>query len=459
MRFSIPIIKIDGASAEVSISQSFAYAAPATGGWFFYIPMWSILPGMYGTYFGLKLTSIAAAVLFIRLFDGVIDTTIGYVADRHRSMGGSRKPWVVAGGVGSIVACYGLFNPPPHVTTAYYLICSMAYFLAFTIAEIPHLTWGSELSMDYHRRAQVYGVRNIMQRLGMVLFYALPLLPLYATRNYTPEVLRDAVYIGAVITMLGLAWAVWGAPAGIVIRTVREDSPRLFLHSFIRNKPLLHFSMGFGCIGLCCGMWYGLLYLYLDSYLGLGAKVAVMFLVATFVAALSTPVWLKLIRKTSKSTAWAAAVFLFFVQLIGTWFVSPGGSWWIPFTLVVVANVCFCCQDIAAISILGDIIDYGKLKFHRDRGTSYFALNILILKFGLGIGGGLSLGIAGLLGFTPSDLVHSDTAISGLKLGFIVMPACFAVLAFFAIVRMPINQRRHRIIQRRIESRLARGSA
>lgn len=121
----------------VSFRAVLAYAAPVTGGFFFYILMWSILPGIYAN-FGLSLTSIAAVVLFIRIFDGVIDTTIGYLSDWHRSRGGSRKPWVVVGSLGVIVACYFLFQPLQPVTTAYYLIWSMINFLAFTLADIPH---------------------------------------------------------------------------------------------------------------------------------------------------------------------------------------------------------------------------------------------------------------------------------------------------------------------------------
>lgn len=59
-------------------------------------------------------------------------------------------------------------------------------FLSFTIAEIPHLTWGGELTLDYQQRARVFGVRFVMTRIGIVAFYAMPLLPLYASTDYTP---------------------------------------------------------------------------------------------------------------------------------------------------------------------------------------------------------------------------------------------------------------------------------
>lgn len=447
--------KRDADGPSVTLVQSFAYAAPIAGSNFFYIPMWSILPGIYAKHFGLSLTSIAAAVVFIRLFDGVIDTTIGYLSDWHRSTGGSRKLWVIVGGLGSIVACHFLFSPPRPVTLAYYLTWSFVYFLAFTLTDIPHAAWGNELTLDYQRRATVFGVRSILSNIGIVAFYAMPLLPIYASTDYTPQVLKDAVSVGAIMTALGLTWALMAAPAGLSIRTAHEDSFRLLLQSLIRNKPLLLYFVAYGCVGLCAGMWFGLVFFYLDGYLALGAKVPLMFVLATVLAALSTPMWLKVIRYTSKSTAWAAGLVLFALQLIGMGFVNPGSAWWIPFAFVVAAHLFFSSHDVASYSILGDIVDYGKLKFHQDRGATYFGFNTLIFKVGLGLGGGLAIGIAGLFEFDPAQTVHSAASIVGLKLGMVILPASLAFIALLFILHLPIDRRRHRIIQRRLESRLA----
>jgi len=439
--------------SDLTLPGIVAYSAPIAGLYFFYAPMWSIVPGVYAKYFGLKLTSIATVVLLIRLFDGLIDTTIGYLSDWHRTAGGSRKAWVFVGGLGSAAICYFLLEPPTTTTTAYYLIWSMAYFLLFTIAEVPHLTWGGELTLDYHRRAQVFAVRVMVSRWGMIAFYALPLLPLYASGEYTPRVLRDAVYVGAVMSGVGIVWMLLAAPQGVAVKTVREDSWRLLVHSLVANKPLQLYFAAFGCLGLAGGMWFGLIYFYLDSYLGLGSKVAMMFLIATVVAAASTPLWMRLIRRTSKSTVWAAGVAVFSAQLLGALFVRPGAPWWIPFILVIAANLFFTCHDVAALSTLGDIVDYGKLKFRKDRGATYFGFNILIFKVGLGIGGGLSIGITGLFGFDPASAVHSGASILGLKVAFVALPLLFALIGLVFILRTPIDPRRHRIIRLRLQSR------
>jgi glycoside/pentoside/hexuronide:cation symporter, GPH family len=432
------------------------YAAPVAGTYLFYSAMWSILPGVYSKYFGLSLTSIGAAILIMRLFDGVIDMTVGYFSDWHRSNGGSRKSWTFIGGIGTIVSCYFLFTPPNPATVTYYLLWSLLFFLAFTIGEIPHLTWGSELTSDYQARARVYAIRMIMSRVGTLSFYALPLLPVYVSSEYTPQVMHDAVFVGAVLGVAGLGWMILRAPAGDFIKTPHKDNPRLLLQSLIHNKPLLLYFAAYGCVGVSAGMWFGLLYIYFDAYLGVGGKMALMLLLGAMFATASTPLWLNLIRRTSKSTVWAIGVLLFFAQLIGTLFVKPHAEWWIPFTLIAAANLFFTCHDVAALSILGDIVDYGKWRFGKDRGATYFACNTLLFKIGLGVGGALSLGVAGLFGFAPGGGIQSQASILGLKLGFAVLPAAFSIIGAVLILRTPIDRRRHHIIQRRIEGRQRR---
>lgn len=446
-----------GTNARDSVSRfvAISYAAPVAGSYFFYIAMWSILPGVYGKYFGLKLTSIATVVLVIRLFDGVIDTTIGYLSDLHRASGGSRKPWVFVGGLGSIAACYFLFIPPTPTTTLYYLGWSMAYFLAFTTAEIPHLSWGSELTMGYQQRAKVFGMRNMLGRAGMVLFYALPLMPFSTSTDYTPLILKDGVYVGALLTFIGLTMAIV-APVGRLAVPAPKDSIQLFVRSISDNPPLLLYVAAFCCIGICVGMWSGLMYFYLDGYLGIGSRLAIMLMFSSVIGALSTPLCLKLIHLTSKTTVWAVGIAVFLLQLIGMFFVRPGESWWFAFGLVALAHIFFCCHDIAALSSLGDIVDYARLKFRKDRGGTYFGLNTLIFKVGLGVGGGMGIGIAGLFGFNPLAAGHGAGEILGLKLGFIGLPACFAILGLFLIARTPITRRRHGIIRRRLEALASR---
>jgi len=416
--------------------------------------MWSILPAIYSKYFGLGVSSIAAVILAVRIFDGIADTVTGYLSDRHHAHGGSRRVWVIVGSIGTLVVCWKLFEPPSHVSELYYFAWSAAFFLVFTVAEIPHMTWGSELSMDYEQRSKIYGIRNIATRIGIVSFYALPLLPKYATHEYTPAVLRDAVVFGAALSAVGVVITLLWAPNTKVL--VRDSAPmRIVWRTVTNNRPLLLYLVTFLCLGLSSGMWFGTVFFYLDGYLHVGSSLPTLFLSGYIIGTLSTPLWLLLIRRTSKVTAWSLSVALFIVQLGGMWFIQPG-DFADSLVLVALANLYFAGHDIAALSILGDVIDYGRMKFGKDMGATYCALNLLVFKVGLGIGGGAALALAGTLGFSPKHAFQSDHAIRGLKIAFTLAPGSLALLGLALIVCMPITRRRHRVVQRRLEGQVAR---
>jgi GPH family glycoside/pentoside/hexuronide:cation symporter len=192
---------------------------------------------------------------------------------------------------------------------------------------------------------------------------------------------------------------------------------------------------------------------FIDGYLALGSAIAEMFLIGFLLAAFSAPLWLYLIKQTNKSFAWAVAVTLFILQLWGMSFTHPGGSPWLPLVLVVIANICLAGHDTAALAILGDIADFGRLRFRRERSGIYFALNALVLKFGLGIGGGVAIGLVGLAGFDPRSTTHDEVQILVLKLVFSCIPTLFAVGGLLFIRKAPLNRKRCLTIQHRLEGR------
>ena len=95
---------------ELDQSQGFAYALPVLPLAFLLGPM-AILQGIYAKYFGLGLTIIASVLLVSRLFDAITDPAIGYYADKYYTKHGSRKPFVVSGGILFIISSWFLYVP------------------------------------------------------------------------------------------------------------------------------------------------------------------------------------------------------------------------------------------------------------------------------------------------------------------------------------------------------------
>lgn len=451
-----PIYKGQGKANNISTSnktvfQLIAFAAPSCATFFLVNPMWTLLPGIYAKYFGLDLVALASVILYTRLFDAITDPIIGFLSDWHRSRGGSRRVWVTGGGLCAIVAAYFLYVPPENVSLLYYLVWSLLFYLSFTILDMPHLAWAGELIPDYQGRVRSYSYRVVFMYLGQILFFSMPLLPLFPSNEYTPEMLRYAAIFGGILMAIGLAFNYICAPDGEHISTKSKDNFITVWRSIISNNPLLLFLTTYAAVGFGYGMWAGLVFVYLDGYLDLGGEIAQIFLLGNVAGLLSIPLWSHAVDRTDKNTVWGAGMLLNALLITGCFFIKPGMSWIFSLICVGGTSVALAGMTLAASAILADISDYGILKYSRNRAATYFALLTLSLKITMGIGGAIALGIAGSFGFDATTTEQTNSAIKGVQLAFIVIPVGFSLAAFVLVFFMPITRERHAVIRRWIE--------
>ena len=456
-----------------STSHRLFYALPLLSIYFLYGPI-ALLQGIYAKHFGVALTTIATVLLIARLFDAVTDPLIGYFADRYYARWGNRKPFIIVGAMLFIISSWFLYVPfgfdPVQATTVgsgYFLVWFLAFYLAFTLFEISHLAWGSELASDSQEKNTVYGVRYFFAFLGMLLFYAMPLLPWFETSEFTPQTLKWSVLVAGslVLPMLYLCIkyvpntpepSSMDSPSG---RPLQKETLGGVLRAVFTNNPLLVLTAAHTCTGFGSGMWFMLLFIFVDAYLDLGPQFALVFVISFSLKIVSLKLWLALANCLGKQTTWIAGMVLVIIGMIGTGLLSPENTGWLELLLCVTLVYCgFAAFSIMVPSLLSDIIDYGTWKFGTDRAATYFSLYTFINKSVAALGGALALAIAGWVGFDPTATSHSDATVTGLRLGMVWIPALFILLSIVLIARIPITGRRHAIIRRSLDRRLARAA-
>ena len=444
--------KAGGPSTSTSLSYTIivGYSLPLFALHFSIAPIMSILQGIYAKYYGLELTAIASVLLVARIFDGVTDPLIGYFSDRSRS----RKRWVLAGGALFIVSAYFLFSPPETVTVGYFLFWYLAFYLSWTLFDIPHLSWGAELASGYEERSRLYTVRAGFLIVGQTAFYALPYLPILPGNEFTPETLRLALFISAVLSIVAFYRMGRAVPDGRASKKSPEvrESILSLVRAIYQNKPLLIFVAAHSLSGLGIGMWVGLLFIYLDSYLELGGAAAVFFLLGNIFSLASLPFWLRYANYIGKACAWATSTILFVVLIAATGVLQPGGGIWTPLVIICAFYFANGCTHVVAPSILADVIDYGKLKFGGERAGTYFSFYTLLAKVNAGIGAGAALAIAGAYKYNPALRENTAEAIFGLKLAFAGAPVVLILASLTFILMTPITKRRHEIICNRLKA-------
>ena len=448
---------------DMSLSHYMAYVAPSMMLAFLMGPI-GILQGIYAKYFGVALTTIATVLLISRLFDAVTDPIIGYWSDRHYAISGTRKPFIVAGGLLFIISSYFLYvpvdintlNAQTTVSTAYFLLWFLLFYFAWTLMEIPHLAWGSELTTNTKAKNKLFSVRASSVFVGSLFFYLIPLLPFFPSDEFTPQTLQWTGIAAGLLMLPALYYCVKVTPDGSTQNTSKADihSAWALRHEIISNKPFLLFISAFCLYGLASGMWATLIFIVADTFLNFGSYFALITVAALALSIASLGFWYWLANCFGIKLAWGVGVFSYACALCTTGFLAPEQVGLLEFTAVLLLAYAGNASAVAlSPSLLADIIDYGRWKFGTDHSATYFALYTLVLKTAFAIGGSVGLGIAGGFGFEPSSTEHTVEAVFGLRLAASWLPTTVMVLSVGIMALVPLTIQRSHLIRCRLERR------
>lgn len=454
------------AGKSASFFQQVSYSLPLIPAFFLIGPL-NVVQGIYAKHFGLTLTTIAAVVLFSRLFDAITDPLIGYYSDQFQVRTGSRKLFVALGGVLFVICSYFLFVPSDpnslneaiDVSAFYFLIWFFAFYFAFTLFEIPHIAWGGELMADSHGKTVIYGLRTQAAFIGLMFFYLVPLLPIFETNGFTPKTLFWAVLFAGLLMLPTLYLCIKNTPNGNSNHLVAKqsiDRNTLNLRSswqeVIGNKPLLMFLTAFVLFGTGTGMWFSLQFIYIDTYLNLGDEFAMASLIGLASSILIASLWVKLSCHVGKKIAWGIGVLIYMLAIVMAGQMEPYETSVLALVMLMILSYGGAISiTILVPSLLSDIVDYSTWKFGTNRAATYFALQTLVNKITAAIGSTIGLAIAGSYGFDPSALLHSADHIFGIRLAASWIPAPILLLSIIVVFYIPIDGRRHAIIRRRLD--------
>jgi len=108
-----------------------------------------------------------------RLFDAVTDPIMGFVSDNTRSKWGRRRQYVFIGalilGI-SYIAMWQLYRENTQAYNfAYFLGCSLVFYLGLTIFSVPYVAMGYEMSDDFHERTSIMAVAQFVGQFAWVI--------------------------------------------------------------------------------------------------------------------------------------------------------------------------------------------------------------------------------------------------------------------------------------------------
>ena len=441
----------------LSKTQAVLYAAPWNAYAFIMLPLGVVLPTYYAEATLASMAAIGAVSGISRLFDAVTDPLIGYLSDRTRSRFGPRKPWIILGGAVTCVAIFYLFQPPPDAGIGYYAAASFALYLGYTLFDIPHKAWYSEVTADYDDRSRLATYVAVFTVLGSILFWVVPiaLSPITGTTAIGPESFTTIAWLFLAVLPLSIVGAVLFVPNGRTVETQATGLSEVF-RSIRRNKPFLRFLSAVSLWGIGQGMYFSVVFIVMRDYLGLGEQFAAMMIFFFLVQFASMPVWAKIMGRYGKHRSWAVSWGFGAVWSLTILLFEPGNApFWPVLGMILVSAAINGASYIAPRAVLGDIIDYDVLRTRVNNSGKYFAFNTLLDKALIGIGVGVTFPVLSLFGYQIGG-ANDDWANFGLLVCYLGIPLGTHLLAAAMLWNFPIDRRRHGIIRRRIDLLVAR---
>jgi len=450
----------EGSTSSIRLSQGLAYSLPAMLANFLLYPIISILPAIYSRDFGLSLGVIASVMLGARIFDAISDPTIGYLSDRHRERSGSRKPWVIAGGIGLVISSYFLYVPPESVSVTYFALAFIAFYLSWTLFDVPHYSWGAEITSTATERTQLFSLRSSCLFAGILAYTAMPLLPVFNGQGFSPQTLKWSVLVSAVLMIPVLVLCTQFTPNGRTLIRSQQDTPKIVITAFIHNKPLLRFFLVSLLVTIAWGMFFAVSFIFADAYLGIGSQLPLVYTISMTLSLLTATVLYKAAAGFEKKTLLVVAVLLIALAMFAMTLLTPGdNALWLFTALVALSFMGNALIQVAAPSLLFDIVDYGTWKFGTDRMATTYSVSVFLSKAALAIGGSLALGLLQWYGFDYQASSHQASQVFGLHLATAIIPALFFISAGLLLLKMPINKHQHGVISQRLVQRTQRASS
>ena len=452
--------------------RDFAYSGPMLAVAFFAGPAGSvILQPLYAKYFGVSLAAIATVLVIGRIVDAVTDPLIGYVSDRFTKRYGNPAHLLFAGAILLGVCGYFLFNPVGYnpsegdvsVGVLYFGFWYVFYYVAQTMIESPHASWGGALASSSKHKTRIYTYRSVFSAAGVLGFFFIPYLYGGESREIRPETLSTATIFYFALAPLSFYffYHCLCKNNSIIINTEKEKKLGLsfigIYRTVLKNKPYRVLTAAHMCTGFASSMYAAMLFFFVDSYLGLGERFALLFIITFCIGSSTLPAWYAVAARLGRRFAWVVSLAFVAIGFAGAATLKPGDDAWIPLlvfsTFIKLGFAPFMPFLSAFVS---DVSDYGSLKYKTDAASTYFAAFGFINKVLVALAVSFTYAIVGWFGFDPTASSQSHNAVIGIQITFIWIPTSFLVLAVIFVANIPIDERRHKMIKRRLEQRSER---
>lgn len=418
------------------------------------MPLSVYLPALYAQHYGLSLSVIGMIFLAERLWGAAADPLIGALSDRTRSRFGRRRPWIAAGGLIFGLSALFLFFPPDTVSPFYLGLTLFAFYLGWSMIQIPFYAWSGEISGRYHERTRVQTYQTVAASSSLLLVLILPTI---VDQIRPGDAALKLAAMGSVILLTlaaGLFLTLRAFPEAPPVVTESRSGllgPGLLL---ALREPLLlrvlasDFAVTFGQL-----VRSALFVFFVTSYMGLPQWASGLFLLQFVFGVAAGPIWMRIGLHLGKHRAAVVGEVVQVAINLGLLLVTPQDFALLLF-LTVAQGLAQGSGNLMLRSMVADIADKHRLDTGEDRTALFFSVFSLATKAAMAAAVGIALPLVGWLGFDPRG-ANDAAALNGLLLVFALGPAIGHAISALLIQGFPLDEKAHAEIRRSLAQREA----
>lgn len=408
-----------------------------------------------------RLPPLQAGLAFLagRLFDALVDPQIGALTDRLRPrLGRLHFVRVFALPAGLVFALLWLI---PYAPAGWRLALAVLGFMAlsvlYSLAAIPYLALGPELTPDYDERTSLNSYRMACSMLATLAGVALP--PLVVLGVTGARDLAASPPLGWLVVGVGSALLITlslfvtalgvreprrppGSPSG------QAPAPPLNLtaiRGILSTFGLASLLGLFVLSTLAFMITNSLLPFFLESVLRLPAALQAPVLGTLFLSAIASfPLWVWLSGHLSKRAGVLLGLLLLMVSLLAFVYLVPrGGVSPLLWAALLLNGLGLSAVTLFPWAMLPDVIEFDELRSRLRREGLFYALLLLCLKAAGSLGVFSNALVTSVLGYQSGQALQRLETVRGLELMMGPVSVALFALAWLCAWRYPITRHNH----------------
>ncbi len=324
-------------------------------------------------------------------------------------------------------------------------------YVGWTLLTLSHMSWGAELTSDYHERSLVQGWREGALILGMLLVLITP-----AVIDYLgPEDVQSArvaamgwfVIILLPITVLLAVTMVGERDVPPPVHVPFREAMSVMLNNMpLRRLLTADLANGIG------GATLAALFIFVASdVLSMGSWSSLILLIFFATGVVFVPLMIRLSYRFGKHRTLAASAVFNGVTLPLTYTIAPGDVVLMSI-LMAMSGVNLGAGSFLLRAVMADVADQDHLETGNQRTGLFFSVLTMTSKIGAAFAVGIVYVLIDYLGFAPGE-ENTSLALEGVRGTFVLLPTAmyFAVAALmwnFPLDEKTQSENRRLIIER-----------